>query len=516
MMAQSSKITLYALDCGTVNWRLYRMEYHYDGALAQHVTSPLSSPLSNFTDRKLPAVITLTADGTSIEAIGETALGYLEDSLVRNRIREFFKPSIGSHLLKKPSPHQERFSHFEALLFTRLLLKRLIDQIQAEKYASEPFDERIHFSIAYPDFWRTEFDGKVFEDFYHVILECFPPEISEQVHFVPESEGVILGLRDQALLERFDSKEINLIIDVGGSTTTIYARKYNSETDTLVDVNHYQESFGGGLYDALLAKYLSDEMEVPTKELSGDPSAFMALRIWGQLLKESLSRMIAAGEDKGAELSDQQMITLVMNNDQVYRKNFFIPVDEFVLLTKPLDQAFHEVITRGLKAMQIKEGTIGRVILLGGGVMMPGILEGIRSRFGKEKIIFPNNPEETIVRGIGLAFTGALPDREIREKKHIPSKKSSWELLDSDGNVIPLTKEITIAGRSRESDIRLDSKKCSRTHALIRFEGEALTLIDLRSKNGTFVNDTQLEPNSGHYLREGDQIRFGDQGFSLR
>ena len=35
-------------------------------------------------------------------------------------------------------------------------------------------------------------------------------------------------------------------------------------------------------------------------------------------------------------------------------------------------------------------------------------------------------------------------------------------------------------------------------------------------KNGTFVNDTPLEPNTSHYLREGDQIRFGDQLFTLR
>jgi hypothetical protein len=515
-MAQSNKITLYALDCGTVNWRLYRMEYHFDGSRAQHVTSPLSSPLTNFSDRKLPAVITLTEDGTDIGAIGETALGNLEDALVRNRIREFFKPSIGSHLIEKPSPHQERFSHFEALLFTRLLLKALIDQIQTEKYASEPFDERFHFSIAYPDYWRTQFDGKVFEDFYHVILECFPSEISEQVHFVPESEGVILGLRDQSLLERFDSSEINLIIDVGGSTTTLYARRYNAETDTLVDVNHYQEPFGGGLYDALLAKFLSDELDVPSNELSQDPSAFMALRIWGQLIKESLSRVAAGGEGTEEDLSDQQVITLVMNNDQVYRKNLSLPIDEFIQLTKPLDTAFQEVVTRGMEAMQIKEESVGRVLLLGGGVNMPGILDGIKSRFGDEKLIFPNNPEEIIVRGIGLAFTGAIPERESKERMHLPTKKSRWELVHKDGKVIPLTKEITIAGRSKESDIQLDSKKCSRTHALIRLEGEALTLIDLRSKNGTFVNNTQLEPNAGHYLNDGDQVRFGDQLFVLK
>ena len=515
-MAQDNKITLYALDCGTVNWRLYRMEYHYGGERAQHVTSPLSSPLSNFTDRKLPAVINLTEDGTGIDAIGETALAHLEDTLIRNRIREFFKPSIGSHLLENPSPHQERYSHFEALLFTRLLLKTLIDQIRDEKYNSEAFDESVHFSIAYPDRWRTDFEGKVFEDFYHVILECFPGDISEQVHFVPESEGVILGLRDQGLLERFHSKEINLIIDVGGSNTTIYARKYNSETDILEDINHYEEPFGGGLYDALLAKYLSDKLEVPAKEMANDASAFMALRIWGQLLKESLSRMSSGGAEQAGELSEQQVITLVMKNDQVYRKSINLPLEEFALLNQPLDRAFQEVITRGLESMKITEDRIGRVILLGGGILMPGLLEGIKSRFGEDRVIFPQHPEEIIVRGIGLAFTGALPERENRENKHKPTKKSGWQLIRDDGSILDVSKEIMIAGRSRESDIQLDSTKCSRTHALIRLEGKSLTLIDLRSKNGTFVNDSQLAPNAGHNLREGEKIRFGDQIFTLK
>ena len=121
MSMAGEKITLYALDCGTVNLRLYRMEYHYDGEEAQHVTSPLSSPLANFTDTSLPAVVLLNADGTDIEEIGETALGFFEDHQVRPRLREFFKPSIGSHLTETPEPHQQRYSHFEALLYTRLL-----------------------------------------------------------------------------------------------------------------------------------------------------------------------------------------------------------------------------------------------------------------------------------------------------------------------------------------------------------------------------------------------------------
>jgi hypothetical protein len=513
-MAQDKKITLYALDCGTVNWRLYRMEYHYDGAKAQHVTSPLSSPLANFSDRKLPAVLTLTPDGTDLEVIGETALNFLEDTQVRNRVREFFKPSIGNHLIKNPSPHQRRYSHFEALLYTRLLLKTLIDQIREEKYNSGPLDDQIHFSIAYPDRWRTDFDGKIFEDFYHVILECFPPAIADRVHFVPESEGVILGLRDQGLLERFHSEDINLIIDVGGSNTTIYARKYNDETGALININHYEEPFGGGLYDALLAQHLSGELKIPAKVLSGDPAAFMTLRIWGQLVKEAISREILGEPEVVSAISGQPALTLVMNNGQVFRQDKKLTPVKFAQLCLPLDLAFQEVLTRGLNVMEIEDEVIGRVILLGGGTKVPGIIKGIEDRFG-DKLIYPQHPEEVIVRGIGLAFTSSLPEREEEEKKHIPEKKSGWRLMHENGSVLDIKKEIMIAGRSDQSDIQLDSKKCSRTHALIRLEGNALTLIDLRSKNGTFVNNTQLAPNASRNLREGDMLRFGDQKFTL-
>jgi hypothetical protein len=514
-MAQGNKITLYALDCGTVNWRLYRMEYHYDGERAQHVTSPLSSPLSNFTDRKLPAVLTLTEDGTAIESMGETALNVLEDSLVRNRVREFFKPSIGSHLLEEPSPHQQRYSHFEALLFTRLLLKTLIDQIREEKYNAEPFDDSIHFSIAYPDRWVSENEGKIFDDFYHVILECFPAEISDQVHFIPESEGVILGLRDQDLLDQFHSKEVNLILDVGASNTTVYARKFNSETGTLDNINRYEEPFGGGLYDALLAKHLSDELQIPAKELTADPSAFMALRIWGQLLKESLSRKILGGEETVDALSEQRTVTLVTKNGQVFRKNISINLDEFSQLNRPLDQAFQDVVSRALDTMQIGEDTVGRIILLGGGALQPGILEGIKSRFGKDRVIFPDHPEEIIVRGIGLAFTGSVTDQASMDNKMKQRKKTDWRLVHENGNIVDIKQEIMIAGRSNESDIPLESSKCSRTHALIRLEANALTLIDLRSKNGTFINNSQVPPNKPQQLEDGDQIRFGDQKFTV-
>jgi cell division ATPase FtsA len=268
------------------------------------------------------------------------------------------------------------------------------------------------------------------------------------------------------------------------------------------------------LYDALLAKYLSDELQIPAKELTADTSAFMALRIWGQILKESLSRKILGGEETADDLSTQT-VTLVTKNGQVFRKNISINLDKFSQLNRPLDQAFQDVVSRALDTMEIDEDAVGRVILLGGGALQPGILEGIKSRFGKDRVIFPDHPEEIIVRGIGLAFTDSVQEYAAKDNKRKSRKKTDWRLVHEKGNIVEIKQEIMIAGRNKESDIPLESSKCSRTHALIRLEGNALTLIDLKSKNGTFINDSQVPPNTPQQLVDGDQIRFGDQKFTV-
>jgi len=511
-MNQSSKITLYALDCGAVNWRLYRMEYHYGEEGAQHVTSPLSAPLSSFKDRRLPAVLTLNEDGSEAAAIGEVSLGHIEDESIRHRVREFFKPSIGSHLLKDPLPHQKRYSHFQALLYTRLLLTTLLQQIQEEKNLHQPFDEQVHFMFSYPDSWKNDHEGKLFDDFSHIVLECFPPELCEQVHFVPESEGVVLGLRQQRLLSQLHAQEFNLIVDVGGSKTTIYARKFDPETGDLLNVDIYHEPFGGGLYDAVLAKYLSDSLEITPDALASDPAAFVTLRLLGQELKESLSDQIM--EESGNEqVKEERMITLVTRDEQVFRSYLELDRQHFEKICRHLDQKFQQVISRGLESMELGEEEVGRVILIGGGFHLPGLVQDLRARFGSKKIILPDHPEEVIVRGIGLSFADEAV--EWPEREFLPAATSSWKLVDDEGNLIPLDREIIIVGRSKEADLQLMSTKVSRSHALFKLEKGELLLTDLGSKNGTMVNEYPLESKKPHLLQGGDQLTFADKRFTL-
>ncbi|MFI5907642.1 FHA domain-containing protein [Dactylosporangium sp. NPDC051541] len=49
----------------------------------------------------------------------------------------------------------------------------------------------------------------------------------------------------------------------------------------------------------------------------------------------------------------------------------------------------------------------------------------------------------------------------------------------------------------------------SRRHAEIRCDGTALTVTDLESTNGTFVNDTRIPAGEPTTARPGDRIRFG-------
>jgi pSer/pThr/pTyr-binding forkhead associated (FHA) protein len=65
------------------------------------------------------------------------------------------------------------------------------------------------------------------------------------------------------------------------------------------------------------------------------------------------------------------------------------------------------------------------------------------------------------------------------------------------------------------NDIVVKSEGISREHALIEFKDNAFYLRDLRSTNGTFLNDKPVAPDdrSGQMLRHGDILRFGPYSF---
>jgi DNA-binding NtrC family response regulator len=65
-----------------------------------------------------------------------------------------------------------------------------------------------------------------------------------------------------------------------------------------------------------------------------------------------------------------------------------------------------------------------------------------------------------------------------------------------------------VLGRSSECEVKIDDAKLSRRHAELRC-GERLELVDLESRNGTFLRDRRLTPNVPELVRVGDSIAIG-------
>jgi len=87
-------------------------------------------------------------------------------------------------------------------------------------------------------------------------------------------------------------------------------------------------------------------------------------------------------------------------------------------------------------------------------------------------------------------------------------------LTDPTGHEHQLRGEMTTIGRAVECDIVITSKRVSREHARLVRDGRRVMLEDLKSTNGTFLNDERiLEPME---LRDGDSVGVGDVKFTFR
>ncbi|MBM4431547.1 MAG: FHA domain-containing protein [Chloroflexi bacterium] len=75
------------------------------------------------------------------------------------------------------------------------------------------------------------------------------------------------------------------------------------------------------------------------------------------------------------------------------------------------------------------------------------------------------------------------------------------------GREFALEKPVITLGRGRDNNVVLADDLVSRRHAQIQQRGQELILVDLGSKNGTFVNDRRLQ--APHTLQPGDRISLG-------
>ena len=74
------------------------------------------------------------------------------------------------------------------------------------------------------------------------------------------------------------------------------------------------------------------------------------------------------------------------------------------------------------------------------------------------------------------------------------------------GKKYSLAQNSTVIGRSSKVDIQIDEESISRNHATIENDGESICIRDLKSTNGTYVNDDPINETT---LRDGDQVKIG-------
>lgn len=75
--------------------------------------------------------------------------------------------------------------------------------------------------------------------------------------------------------------------------------------------------------------------------------------------------------------------------------------------------------------------------------------------------------------------------------------------------VFELIRRITYVGRSAITDVQIRDRYVSREHLLLRKLGDKLLIMDLRSKNGTFLNGNQMRPGTEVEVKDGDSIVVG-------
>jgi pSer/pThr/pTyr-binding forkhead associated (FHA) protein len=74
--------------------------------------------------------------------------------------------------------------------------------------------------------------------------------------------------------------------------------------------------------------------------------------------------------------------------------------------------------------------------------------------------------------------------------------------------VVQLMKDVTVIGRSAQTDVPLADDNASRRHCQVRKWAGKFMVEDLQSHNGTFVNGAKVVKE--HALADGDLISVGD------
>ena len=83
------------------------------------------------------------------------------------------------------------------------------------------------------------------------------------------------------------------------------------------------------------------------------------------------------------------------------------------------------------------------------------------------------------------------------------------------GKEIEVGQDKFLIGRSDSCQLRPKSESVSRKHCILAIKDGRVLVQDLKSRNGTFVNEKRLPPDKAKVLKDGDILRVGKLSFGL-
>jgi hypothetical protein len=117
----------------------------------------------------------------------------------------------------------------------------------------------------------------------------------------------------------------------------------------------------------------------------------------------------------------------------------------------------------------------------------------------------PAPPDAT---GLHSASAARVADLAGRSPRLVVERASGHD----PGMIYDLDEDVVL-GRGDQAEIRLEDPFASSRHARIYRQGNILVVEDLRSTNGTYLNEELLE--TPRPLHPGDRVRIGDSEFTF-
>ena len=165
-----------------------------------------------------------------------------------------------------------------------------------------------------------------------------------------------------------------------------------------------------------------------------------------------------------------------------------------------------------LKSLSPQQG----VFLNGGRIESAELHDGDRIKIGNYEMAFHlRNAPLGASRAVSASSApNPAPARVVSAPAYGAASPNGLPyLVGSTGQRFDLRGGLTRLGRALDNDVVVDDSSVSRYHANIRSHDGAFELVDLNSRNGTFVADRRITEAR---ISNGDSIRLGDAQLTFR